>query len=321
MKTVITLSLFILIGLFSYAQTDSGLIQMDSIKKDSVVKPWRLKALYSLNGSQTTFKNWNAGGRTNVSLLGFVSASGNYKLKHLKWDNDVYLSLGGMKFFDPTSHALQKTDDKIDLATNFGHSLDTNYFISFIGGFKTQFLNGYSYPNDSVMVTTFMAPGYINLAIGFVYVPNDNFGIFISPLSSKLTFVKSQRLANLGAFGVEKATYDDNGSLLTLGKQFRSEIGAYFKIKWTKSLAKNIEMKSRLELFSNYKHNPQNIDVNAEIIMTFKVNSWFATSLQWNTIYDDDINIRDSAGKIGPRTQLKSILGLGISYTLKNFKK
>ena len=80
-------------------------------------------------------------------------------------------------------------------------------------------------------------------------------------------------------------------------------------------------MKSRLELFSNYKHNPQNIDVNAEIIMTFKVNSWFATSLQWNTIYDDDINIRDSAGKIGPRTQLKSILGLGISYTLKNFKK
>ena len=321
MKTRFTFSIFILISLFSTSQNDTTLMHYDTIKIDSIVKPWRLKAIYSLNGSQTTFKNWNAGGRTNISLLGFISASGNYKSKHLKWDNDIYLSLGGMKYFDPTSHALQKTDDRIDIATNFGHNLNKHHFLSVIGGFKTQSLNGYSYPNDSVMVTTFMAPGYINLAIGFDYVPNDNFGVFISPLSSKLTFVKSQRLADLGSFGVDKATYDENGTMLTQGKQFRSEIGAYFKVKWNRTIAKNIEMKSRVELFSNYLHNPKNIDVNAEIVMTFKVNSWFATSLQWNTIYDDDINIRELNGKIGPRLQLKSILGLGVSYTLKNFKK
>jgi hypothetical protein len=38
-------------------------------------------------------------------------------------------------------------------------------------------------------------------------------------------------------------------------------------------------------------------------------------------IYDDDIDIRDSKGNIGPRTQFKSVLGLGISYKMMNFKE
>ena len=79
-------------------------------------------------------------------------------------------------------------------------------------------------------------------------------------------------------------------------------------------------MKAKLELFSNYLKNPQNIDVNAEIIMNFKVNSWFSASINWLLIYDDDINIIDRDGNSGPRTQFKSVIGLGVAYTMKNFK-
>ena len=77
-------------------------------------------------------------------------------------------------------------------------------------------------------------------------------------------------------------------------------------------------MKTRLELFSNYLNNPQNIDVNLENIFTFKVNKWFSASLQWNVLYDDDIDVRDNKGGFGPRTQFKSVLGLGLSHTIKN---
>jgi len=35
-------------------------------------------------------------------------------------------------------------------------------------------------------------------------------------------------------------------------------------------------------------------------------------------IYDDDIQIRDIDGNVGPRTQFKSVLGIGISYKLEN---
>jgi hypothetical protein len=58
-----------------------------------------------------------------------------------------------------------------------------------------------------------------------------------------------------------------------------------------------------------------------EAIFNFKVNSWFSASLNWMLIYDDDIDIRDSKGNIGPRTQFKSVLGLGISYKMMNFKE
>jgi hypothetical protein len=320
MKLVVFAFLLLPIPLPLLGQVDTLKVPLDrdSIEIKKIVPRWKLKALYALNGSQTTFINWNAGGRTNVSLLGFISASANYKSRQLKWDSDLNLALGGVKYLETKSIGLQKTDDRIDVASNFGYNLRKHYYFSFIGGYKTQALDGFVYPNDSVKVSTFMAPGYVNLAFGFDYVPSDNFGIFLSPFAAKMTFVKSQALANAGSFGVVKASYDDLGNLLIPGKQFRGEFGAYIKLKWNKTVAENINMKMRWELFSNYNNNPQNIDVNAEVIFTFKVNSWFSASLQWNVIYDDDIRVQTLDGGFGPRTQLKSVIGLGLSYTLKN---
>ena len=83
---------------------------------------------------------------------------------------------------------------------------------------------------------------------------------------------------------------------------------------------KNIDLRGKLELFSNYAKNPQNVDLNAEVKFMFKVNSWFAASLQWATIYDDDIRIKDANGNVGPRLQFMSIIGLGITYKMANFK-
>jgi hypothetical protein len=239
----------------------------------------------------------------------------------VKWTNDFALALGGMQYIEKgTTETLQKTDDKIDIASNLGMKIKNHVYISFIGGFKTQLLNGFSYPNDSIRISTFMAPGYVSAALGIDYIKSDNFSVFTSPFASKMTFVNDQLLANAGAFGVEKATFDGLGNVLTAGKRFRGEFGAYLKIKFNKTVAKNIDLKSKFELFSNYVNHPQNLDVNAEALFTFKVNSWFSASLQWSVIYDDDINIRDANGQVGPRTQFKSVLGIGISYKMKNFK-
>ena len=119
---------------------------------------------------------------------------------------------------------------------------------------------------------------------------------------------------------MQGAVYDGLGNVITEGKKLRGEFGAYVKVKYDQTLAKNIDLKSKLELFSNYLNNPQNIDVNAEALFNFKVNSWFSASLQWALIYDDDIDIRDAKGNIGPRTQFKSVIGLGISYKMENSK-
>ncbi len=302
------------------AQTDTTSAQTDTTK----VKNWKLKAIYGVNGSQTYFSNWNAGGRTNVALLGFIDATANYQKGTLKWDNDAHLALGAVNYLGnqvPKNERFQKTDDRIEFNTNIGYRLKEHYYLSMLGNFRTQMLDGFAYPNDSIPASRFMAPGYATLALGIDYTPSDNFTLFVSPLASKMTFVKSDVLANAGAFGVEPAVYDSVGNLVTAGKQFRGEFGAYLQLKYKRTIAKNVDFKCGLQLFSNYINNPQNIDVNAEALFSFKINSWLSSSLQWNLIYDDDIDIRSGGGGYGPRTQFKSVFGLGVAFSVQNYKE
>jgi hypothetical protein len=304
-------------------QKDSIQVQIDTLKlvKDTikVVNPWKFKIIYQLTGTQSTFVNWNAGGRNNLSLIGTISTGNYYTKGDSKWSTDLIIALGGIRYFDNLQgNALQKTEDKIDFSSIYGQKFSKYLFFSLNSGFRTQFLDGFNLPNDSVRVSTFLAPGYVNLAFGLDYIRNDNFSIFASPFAFKGTIVKDQTLANLGAFGVDKAILDDQGNLVSLGSNFREEYGAYIKMKWNKNLMKNIDLKSRLELFSNYNDKPQNIDINAELLLLFKVNKLFSATAQFNLIYDDDIKIKDNKGNIGPRTQFKSVLGLGLYYKMEN---
>lgn len=281
---------------------------------------WTSKMLFGINGSQSSFVNWAAGGRNNISLLGFLDASSTYRKENVKWNNDLKLALGGLRFIDKSGDGnnLQKTDDRIDIATSLGYEFQHKWFYTLVGGFKTQMLDGFVFPNDSVRASTFMAPGYVSFALGIEFAPSPAFNLFVSPLAAKLTIVNDEVLSNAGAYGVQPADRDAAGNILNPGKRLRSEYGAYIKMRFNKEIAKNIEMKSRMELFSNYIDSPENIDVNAEVIFTFKVNKWLSSSLQWNLLYDDDIDVMDSKGRTGPRTQFKSVLGLGVSFTMKN---
>lgn len=311
MKNILVVALFAL-AFVGFGQ-DSTAVAGDSSN-------WTLKSTFGLNGSQSSFVNWAAGGRNNITILGFIDASAHYSKGNWKWGNDMGIALGGLKYID-VGDRLQKTDDRIDLSSNVGLKMKDKWYFSFLGGFRTQFIDGYNFPDDSTRVSKFMAPGYLSLALGIDFSPSDKFTLFISPLSTKMTFVQDRTLADQGAYGVDPAEYDlTTGQLLKAGSKYRFELGAYLKAKYDATIAKNIELKTKIELFSNYLDNPENIDVNAEAIFNFKVNSWFNASLNWNLIYDDDIDIRDSKGNVGPRTQFKSVIGLGISYTLKNHK-
>jgi hypothetical protein len=75
-----------------------------------------------------------------------------------------------------------------------------------------------------------------------------------------------------------------------------------------------------LDLFSNYLHNPQNVDVSWETIIGFKVNKYISATITTQLVYDDDVKIAvDKNGdgineSFGPRTQFKEVLGIGFSY-------
>ena len=84
---------------------------------------WKFKSLYSLSGTQTSFVNWNAGGRNNISIIGSASASAYYTRETVKWTNDASFALGGIKYFDKKGIGAQKTDDRLELSSTFGMQL------------------------------------------------------------------------------------------------------------------------------------------------------------------------------------------------------
>lgn len=279
---------------------------------------WKKSAVINLGISQATFTNWAAGGQNSISGNGLISLSANYINNNNTWDNSLDLGYGVLQ--QGKSEEFIKTDDKIDFNTKYGRKAKNNWYYSVLVNFKTQFTDGYNYPNDSVKISRFMAPAYLLGAAGMEYKKNDNFGLFIAPFTSKNTFVNDQTLANGGAFGVDKAEYNSLGEITKLGKTYRSEFGGYLKTIFKKDLMENVLFQTKLELFSNYLNNPQNIDVNWENLIILKVNKFISASISTVLIYDDDIVIEEDADNDGilnvngPRVQFKEVIQVGLSY-------
>jgi hypothetical protein len=318
-------SLFLLtITLSSFSQeetkSEATKLQEETDKLKAIaadtVKSWKIGGVVSFNGQQVSLSNWAAGGNSSISLAGLVNVFAKYKKGKITWDNNLELGYGAIK--QGNYKKWLKNDDKIQISSKLGHQLNKVWYATALADFRSQFANGYNYPNDSVYISKFMAPAYALAALGFDYKPDDKLSIFIAPLTGKFTFVNDASLARNGAFGVQKEVLDANGLITQHYLTHREEFGAYLKMQYRTKVMENITFQTVLELFSNYLHNPQNVDVNWTTLTTFKVNNYISATLSTQLIYDDDIKVLrssgDKKGTTGPDVQLKQVLGVGFNY-------
>ena len=299
------------------AKVQAEIDKLKAIAADSI-KPWKIGGVVSVNGQQVSLTNWAAGGNNSISVGGIINVFAKYKKGKVTWDNNLELGYGVIK--QGENKKWWKNDDKIQFSSKFGRQIKKSWYATALGDFRTQFVEGYNYPNDSIYISKFMAPGYALAAIGFDYKPNDHFSAFIAPVTGKFTFVNDDSLARYGAFGVQKEIRDpDNGGAITQNfKTHREEFGAYLKVQYQTKVMENITFQTVLELFSNYLNNPQNVDVNWTTMTTFKVNKFISATLATQLIYDDDVkvlrNSGDQKGTVGPDVQFKQVLGVGFTY-------
>jgi hypothetical protein len=291
------------------------------------IKHWKSSGFIGLNFSQTALHNWQGGGQDNITMNSILNYQITYKKGKSEWNNKLDAQYGVIR---PGSDKLfKKNTDQILFVSKYNLDAWNKYFYySAIADFRTQFAPGYVYKNDSIVgraVSDFFSPAYLQLAIGMSYKPVEYLSITLSPLAGKVTFVSRQYLVDIGAFGVEKAVIDPNtGNIIKHGKKVRYELGSRFTVKFKKDLNANVSWDSYLDLFSNYFHNPQNIDVLFNNLITIKLNKIFTITFISQMIYDDDIKIvydwnRD--GKFdnpkdinGPRIQLLSTFGIGLGF-------
>lgn len=321
-QTFLLLAFFFMGVSIVFAQVTDAEKQLRAQSKDSL-DGWKTTGVFGVNFSQTSLTNWAAGGQNSFALNGFFNLSANYKKNKNVWDNSLDMGYGLLR--QGKEKKFMKTDDKIDLLSKYGREAFKNFYYAAMLNFRTQMAPGYNYPNDSVVISDWLAPAYTIAAIGMDYKPNKYFSAFIAPFTGKLTFVNNQKLADEGAFGVEKAKFDDSGVMISKGERTKKEFGGYIRIiysrnKFTPEFLKNLSFTTKINLFSNYLENPQNIDINWETLITMKVNKYITVSLNNNMIYDDDVIItldKNDDGIIdvnGPRLQIKNIIGVGFAY-------
>jgi len=311
-KKVLIISLLSFLFFTSIAQENEDVIKehteiqkaLDEI--NDTTPPWDFGGAFSINLTQVSLTNWAAGGENSIAGNTSLNLYLNYKKNKSTWDNTLDLGYGILKQGNADT---RKSDDKIDFSTKYGHLLnDKTLFLTAMGAFKTQFMPGFNYPNDSVKISDFMAPAYSLISLGIDYKPNDNISIFVAPVTGKTTFVFDDTLSAHGSFGVDE------------GKNIRNEFGGFIKIVAKKEINENVSASTKLEFFSNYIEKPQNIDINWEVLVNLKITKYISATINTQLIYDDDIKIEidnNNDGIIdakGSRVQFKEVLGIGFMY-------
>ena len=278
---------------------------------------------YGLNINQLSLSNWAAGGENTWTGKAFANISLVYHKKKLEQKLVGAFAFGISRFGDKR---IEKQDDKIDLTYSLSLDSKTQWNISSVVTFNTQFAEGYKYPNDSTVISSFFAPAYLTLSSGYSYkTKNERFQILFSPMAGKVTFVMNQELADKGSFGVKKGYYEEDGTWVP-GENIAASIGVNVIINYKQPIGKSIHYTTMLNTFYNYieRRNDDRlpIDVNWENTINFSITKFLSTILfihlkyDHNTtfpVYEEIEGVQTVVDNV-PKLQLKESVGIAFLH-------
>jgi hypothetical protein len=304
--TMLSINLFSQDASIRKLQTES----LRYIKKDipdSTIKNWKTGGIYNISGGQGSLSNWAAGGddfsfsvATSLNLYAF------YKREKTNWDNGLNVNFG---YIRTSSLGSRKNDDRIDFISKYGYTLNSKLNLTSLINFRTQAIKGYSYSENSKGIyrknfaSDFLSPAYALLSQGLEYKPIKGFTAFISPVTSRWIIVNDDTLAARGDYGVIP------------GKHSTNQLGSFATISYNADFNKYISYRGRLDLFSNYKNNPENVDLYMTNAVTAKLGKVICLTWNLDMIYDDDVELFGK-NDTSPALQLKSVFGIGLQVKI-----
>lgn len=270
-------------------------------------KNWSITGQNSLTLNQAAFSNWVGGGANNVGWI----AGSNYNLTYEKdknlWENFIILGYGQN---NTKGIGTRKTQDIINLSTNYGRKISKSWYASGGVSVQSQFAPGYDYNNSTKilgtktdndgnrLISNFMAPGYIMAGVGFTYKPSNDLTVTLRPANARWTVVMDKSLQRAGNFGLKN---DGDSSLF----QFGFSASAVYKVP----LMDNITLLNSASVFSNYLEHPERLVLGYNGALNMKINKYISTILTLDLVYDHN-QIK--------KMQMRETLGVGLSYNIDN---
>jgi len=280
---------------------------------------WKYHTETSFILNQASLSNWVRGGENSVSTALDVTGYANYNNKALKLSSNNFARLK-FGYLKSGKNDIRKNLDLLETNSKLNHKAFGKFDFSAILLFKTQLARGYNYTQNtnthdtSILVSKFMNPAILTIGFGLDYKPNKNTSLNFSPFSYKGTFVTDTAHIDQTLYGIPK------------NRKSLNEPGVSFMITNVFKPIETVTIVNRLQLFTNYIHNPQNVDVDWEMIATATLN-WF-TDVRFNThlIFDDDTKTDelykngqpvlrpDGTRKRTARIQFKEMLGFSVFF-------
>ncbi|MFM2225229.1 MAG: hypothetical protein RJA07_1431 [Bacteroidota bacterium] len=290
---------------------------------------WEKGGTFNLSFSETGYQNWATVTDDVVTVNSLLSLFAKYKKGKLNWENYGDFAYAQSRLSSIGS--FRKSDDRMDVTSKVGYAASSKLFYTLLFNFKSQFAPGYTYDNALDKTGTrnsdFLLPAKIELSLGLDYKPTDYFSVFFSPLANRIVYCNTHDSSLLATYlkvrpqDIDKNTGKRQGGAIN----YRYEFGSSLKMLFQKDVMKNVNVKTRLEFFTDYLDNAHNVDVFGDLIISMKVNKYISASVGATVIYDNDVAV--PTGKTydaithnttylsaGPRTQFRHTVGVGLAY-------
>jgi hypothetical protein len=306
----------------SYAARKQGLASVSLLDKDTSIFDYKLAPSFTFSQSYYT-PSWQDG----IDAVGYRTAVFGYstyvyKKFFIRFAADIAYARATEENLSPNednpdASISRKKEDRISLNLSAGRRLHSKYklYVSGLIDLKTQFGEGEGQlvTGKTGRVSDFFAPAYVIGTVGLRYETAIGLNLTAAPLSGRFTFVKDTSLSRYVGGMYEE---EDDKPLA-----FKQELGAYVEFTYEYKANKNLLIISKLEMFSNYQDNPQNIDVDWSTTLDFKISKWFSVIFFNRIIYRDKSRyyLVDPDTKVatlhGPNVQWNESVNIGLSYT------
>ncbi|MCC8020132.1 MAG: DUF3078 domain-containing protein [Rikenellaceae bacterium] len=251
----------------------------------------------TLQLSQTQFKNWYKGGDNTFNGISTLYLKHSHQRNKLSYSG-VFDARYGMNFIDNTR--FKNVDEfKINLATSW----DINQWWSYAAAvnLRSQFSTSYKSRDDHTRVSTLMAPGFLDISLGFKY-ENRPFSVLLSPVGGNAVFVLDKEFREAEMQGINP----DKKSKWTVGPSVTMNLLDFEFHK------KVFMLRSELYSFTNMKKTP-----TVRWTTTFEIRATkFLTTTLYGAMYFD----KESEAERPYQPQYNSVISVGLSYSFKSRK-